>query len=205
MTLELIGAARSVFVRATRLALEEKGVPYRLTPAVPHTADVLALNPFGKIPIMRNGDVVLFESLAIIVYADRVFDGPKLLPDDAHRAACIVQWASAITSTVFPALVGYMHANAFPSGPSGTRDLAAIGKLLPPVEAQLDILDAAIATTGHLAGDVFTLADMYLMPMLAYLRIFPESAAMLAASENLTRYFETHAARASFRATDPAV
>lgn len=178
-------------------------MPYRLIAAAPHAAEILAANPFGKIPVMRHGDVVLFELLAIMIYADRAFDGPKLLPDDAQRAARLVQWASAIGANVFPALVGYMQANAFPSGPHGTRDLALIEKLLPQVKTQLDILDAAIAETGHLAGDTFTLADMYLMPMLAYLSVFPESAAMLAGSANLTRYFETHAARASFRATDP--
>jgi glutathione S-transferase len=201
--LELIGAPRSVFVRATRLALEEKGVPYRLNAVAPHTPEILSVNPFGRIPGMRHGDVVLFESLAIMIYVDRVFDGLKLLPDDAQHAARIVQWASAISANVFPALVHYMQANAFPSGPHGTRDLGLIERLLPQVNAQLGILDAAIAEAGHLVGDSFTPADMYLMPMLAYLNVFPESAAMLAGSGNLTRYFETHAVRASFRATAP--
>jgi len=204
VTLELFGAARSVFVRTTRLALEEKGVPYRLIATAPHTPEILAHNPFGKIPVMRHGDVVLFESLSIIVYVDRVFDGPGLLPDDPQRAARTVQWASAINASVFPELVGYMQANAFPSGRNGAREPAVIDSLVPRVKAQLAILDAAVAETDHLVGDTFTPADMYLMPMLAYLRVFPESAVMLAASANLSRYFERHAARGSFRATDPA-
>ena len=205
MTLALFGAARSVFVRATRLALEEKGVAYTLHNAPPHAADVLAVNPFGKIPIMRHGGVSLFESLAIMIYADATFAGPKLFPNDAHRAALIIQWSSAVGATVFPALVGYMHANAFPAGPDGARDLRAIEELLPRVRTQIGILDTAIAATGYLAADTFTPADMYLLPILAYLRTFPESAEILARAKNLGPYFERHALRKSFRATEPEI
>src|ERR1700693_3166734 len=80
--LEIIGAPQSTFVRTTRMALEEKGVPYKLTPARPHSPEVDCVPPFGKIPVMRHGDFTLCESRAIIGYADRVFDGPKLIPDE---------------------------------------------------------------------------------------------------------------------------
>jgi glutathione S-transferase len=201
--IELIGAPRSVFVRATRLAFEEKQISYRVTSAVPHMREVSAINPFGKIPVMRHGDFALFESLAIIFYVDRSFAGPKLIPDDPQRAARILQWVSAVCSSVFPATVGYMQANAFPAGPNGTRDASAIERFLPGVAAQIDILDRAVADTGCLACETFTPADMYLLPILDYLRTFPESAEMLANARALTGYFETHAARASFRNTIP--
>ena len=60
--IELIGAPQSVFVRAIRMAFEEKGVAYSLTSAAPHSALVNAIHPFGRIPVMRHGDFVLFES-----------------------------------------------------------------------------------------------------------------------------------------------
>ena len=44
---------------------------------------------------------------------------------------------------------------------------------------------------------------MYLMPMLVYLRNFPESGKAMVGAMNLSLYFETHAERASFRATAP--
>ena len=82
-TLEITGAAQSNLVRSTRIACMEKGVPYTLTPARPHTPEVDAINPLGKkIPVMRHGDVTLCESTGICVYIDRTFDGPALIPRD---------------------------------------------------------------------------------------------------------------------------
>jgi glutathione S-transferase len=200
--LELIGAAPSVFVRATRLACEEKGVPYALTVAAPHSPPVLAISPFGKIPVMRHEEFELFESSAIIEYVDAVFPGPRLFPEDARAAARIRQWASAVIANIFPALGGYLQANAFPKGPDGRPDPAVINALLPGVRTAIGSVDRAVAS-GYLAGNAFSVADMFLMPMLAYLRIFPESAAALAQSPALSRYYEQHASRPSFRATKP--
>ena len=80
--LEIIGVPQSNYVWAVRMACEEKGVPYVHTPVRPHTPDVDALHPFGKIPVMRHGDVTLCESKAIVTYIDRVFDGPKVIPEE---------------------------------------------------------------------------------------------------------------------------
>ncbi|HUL18268.1 MAG TPA: glutathione S-transferase family protein [Steroidobacteraceae bacterium] len=200
--LELIGAAPSVFVRATRLACEEKGVPYALTVAAPHSPPVLAISPFGKIPVMRHEDFELFESSAIIEYIDAVFPGPRLFPEDARVAAVIRQWASAVVANIFPALGGYLYANAFPKGPGGRPDPEVINALLPGMRVAIGSVDRSVAG-GYLAGNAFSVADMYLMPMLAYLKVFPESAAALAQSPALARYYEQHAARPSFRATKP--
>src|SRR5205807_9256087 len=114
----------STFVRTTRVALEEKGVPYTLTPARPHSPEVDAINPFGRIPVMRHGDFTLCESRAIIGYADRVFSGPKLLPDDPKRAAVIEQWSSLVANGVFPAVFPYFRENYFPA--NGTPDRPTI-------------------------------------------------------------------------------
>jgi len=200
--LELIGAAPSVFVRATRLACEEKGILYALTVAAPHAPPVLAISPFGRIPVMRHEDFELFESSAIIEYIDAVFPGPRLFPEDARAAAVIRQWVSAVVANIFPALGGYLQANAVPKGPGGRPDADVINALLPGMHAAIGSVDRAVAS-GYLAGNAFSVADMFLMPMLFYLRIFPESAAALAQSPALSRYYEQHAARPSYRATEP--
>jgi glutathione S-transferase len=56
---------------------------------MPHSPEVNAIHPLGKIPVMRHGDFRLCESKAIVTYIDRVFPGPKLLPDDAMACAKI--------------------------------------------------------------------------------------------------------------------
>jgi glutathione S-transferase len=200
--LEIIGMAQSIFVRTVRMALEEKGVAYRHNCVMPQTPDVLALNPFGRVPAMRHGAVTLFESRAIVGYADRVFDGPKLFPEAPGPAAVIEQWIGAINGNVMRPLFPYMQAHAFPKGPNGTPDRAVVDAAWPGVKPMLAVLDEAVAA-GALAGPRFTVADMFLMPALAYLPHFAESRAFLDESRNLKRYFEAHAARPCFVKTTP--
>ena len=71
------------------------------------------------------------------------------------------------------------------------------------MEKQFDILDEAVAKTGHLVGDSFTFADIDLMPILFYLQRPPESAEMIKKHKNLASYYAQHAERPSFKNTMP--
>jgi glutathione S-transferase len=201
--IELIGAPQSVYVRTTRMALEEKGVAYTLTAARPNSARVNALHPFGKIPVMRHGDFTLFESKAIATYIDLGFEGPALIPRDAKSAALVEQWVSAVNTSIFPTMVIYMQANAFPKGPDGHRDEGVVAETMPKISLYLGILNKAVGETGYFAGNSFSLADMYLMPLLGYLRLFPESSALLRSADHLVQYLDTHSSRESFVKTSP--
>lgn len=197
--LEIIGAPQSIFVRTTRMALEEKGIPYTLTPARPHTPEVDCINPFGRIPAMRHGDFSLCESRAIIGYADRVFGGPKLIPDDPKRAAVVEQWSSVVANGVFPAVLPYFREYFFP--PSGTTDRAAVEAVLPSLRHAIGVV-ANAAKDGFVAGGELTLADMYALPILVYLDRLPESRDMIGET-SLGAYLEKHAERPSFKNTVP--
>ena len=199
--IEIIGAPQSVYVRTVRMALEEKGVSYVLTSAAPHSSDVCAINPFGKIPAMRHGTFELFESKAIATYVDLTFAGPRLVPEDAKLAARTEQWISAINTSIFPRIVGYMQANAFAG--DGGPDQTKIHEMLPGVRATIEIVGRAVEPGGHLVDDDFTLADVFLMPILAYLRMFPDSAGIMRSIPALGMYFDRHARRLSFVATTP--
>jgi glutathione S-transferase len=150
--LEIIGAPQSIFVRSARMACEEKGVAYRLTPARPHSPEVDCIHPFGKIPVMRYGDFHLFESKAIATFVDRAFPGPKLIPDDPKLCGKVEQWVSAENTTIFPAILLYFMGYFFPRTPDGQPDRAAIEAALPELRAHLNVLDKAVAEAGHLAG-----------------------------------------------------
>lgn len=202
-TLEIIGAPQSVFVRTVRLACEEKGVPYRLIAASPHSQAVLAINPFGRIPVLRHGDVTLFESRAITTYVDQAFGGPALCPPGATECARMEQWISALNAEILPTFVAYTRANYLPTLSGGSLDRTVIDPLLPKVLAHIELLAETVSTTHHLAGSHFTLADMGLMPMLAYLRGLPESGRMIVEARPLASYFERHVLRPSWIATEP--
>jgi glutathione S-transferase len=201
--LELIGGALSNFVWTCRMALAEKGVPYKLTGVMPHTPEVVAIHPFGKIPVMRHGNVALAESRAICGYIDRAFDGPALISADAVKAAETEQWVSIVNTTIDPLWMRqYLAAYIFPGTPDGAPNRPVIEAALPKMEKQFPMMDRAVAS-GYLAGETFTLADMYFTPILYYMRRGPESAAMLDASANLKSYLARNLARPCMQATMP--
>jgi glutathione S-transferase len=201
--LELIGAAASNFVWTCRMALTEKGVPYSLISVMPHTPEVDAIHPFGKIPVMRHGAVTLAESRAICLYVDGEFEGPALIPAQSANAAAIEQWISIVNTVIDPLWMRqYLAANIFPGTADGAPNRPVIEAALPNMEQQFPVMDRAVAS-GYLAGGAFTLADMYFTPILFYMRRAPESAALLAASANLTAYLERNLARPCVQATLP--
>jgi glutathione S-transferase len=201
--LEIIGAPQSNYVWAVRMVCEEKGVPYEHKPERPHTPEVDAIHPFGKIPVMRHGDVTLCESKAIASYIDSVFDGPKVIPQDPCLGAQVEQWVS-LGNVEFDKLMirQYVVGYVFPKEP-GKPDMTAIGEAAEKMKKQVEVLDRAVAKTGHLVGDKFTLADINILPMLFYVNRFEEGKAMLGASKNLAAYIERHFARESFKKTTP--
>src|SRR5205823_6351977 len=97
------GLARDMRVR---WALEEVGQPYEVrlvSFGAMKEAAHRALHPFGQIPTYEEGDLVLFESGAIVFYIAERHAG--LLPDDANARARAITWMFAALSTVEPPLV----------------------------------------------------------------------------------------------------
>jgi glutathione S-transferase len=153
---------------------------------------------------MRHGEVTLCESRAICYYIDHAFAGPPLVPGDPVEGAEVEQWISLVNTAIDPLLVRrYLLAYFFPGTVDGSPDRTAIETALPEMEKQFALLDRAVAATGHLVGDGFTLADMFLLPILYYMNKMPESGAMLRRSAHLAAYCERHMARPSARDAAP--
>lgn len=202
--LQIIGAPQSNYVWGCRIACGEKRVTYDLVPVFPHTPEVDAIHPFGKIPAMRHGDVTLCESRAIYFYIDHGFPGAPLAPRTAAAGAQVEQWLSLVNTTIDPLLlrqygVGYF----FPGTPDGSPNRAAIDAALPKMEAHFTVLDRAVAKTGYLVGDALTLADINLLPILYYMSKLPESGEMLGRTEHLNDYFERLMQRPAIAETVP--
>jgi glutathione S-transferase len=202
--LQIIGPVSSSYVWVVRMVCEEKGVAYDLVPADLRSPEVLAIHPFGKVPVMRHGDLALFESKAIATYVDRAFPGPTVIPDEPGAAAEVEQWVSAVNTTIDPCLIrsyAVHYRRALVTG--GQPDRAVIDAALPTMQRQIEVLDRAVAGTGHLVGERFTLADINLMPVLYYAQLCPEGGEMVRACANLSAYFARHAERPSYQATLP--
>ena len=201
---EIIGSTRSTYTRVVRMVCEEKGIDYALTEAELGAPEILAIHPFGKMPVMRHGDVELFESKAIATYLDHRFPGPSLFPSDPLLAALTEQWVSVVNTLIDRTLIRtYLLAYAAPKTADGKPDRQAIEAVTPALREQIGVLDKAVARTGHLVGDQFTFADINLMPILYYIRLVPEGAEALNGATDLAAYYDRHAARPSFKRTIP--
>jgi len=201
---EITGPAESTYTRVARMVCEEKSIPYDLKQSAPHSPDVTAIHPFGKVPVMRHGDFELCESKAIATYLDLAFPGPKLIPTEPRHAALTEQWVSLVNTKLDGTLVRtYLFNYIFPKTSDGAPDRKAIDAVTPAVKEEIGLLDRAVAKGGFLAGDSFTYADINLMPILAYLKNFPEAGSAIAATKSLSTYYDRLAARPSFQNTVP--
>jgi glutathione S-transferase len=203
---EIIGSQRSTYTRVVRMVCEEKGIDHVLTERLLGAPEIAAIHPLGKMPVLRHGEVELFESKAIATYLDRRFPGPAVFPSDPHLAALAEQWVSFVNTSVDRTLIRtYLFAYIVPKGPDGTPDRAAIEAVMPAVREQLGILDRAVAATGHLVGGEFSFADINLLPILFYIRRTPEGGEALAGTPHLSAYYDAHAARPCFARTVPPI
>jgi glutathione S-transferase len=201
---EIIGPAQSTYTRVVRMVCEEKAIPYELKQSPPHSPDVDAIHPFGKVPVMRHGDFELCESKAIATYLDLSFPGLKLIPTDPRHAALTEQWVSLVNTKIDGTLVRtYLLNYIFPKTSDGSPDRKVIDAVVPAVKQEIELLDRAVAKGGFLAGDSFTFADINVMPILAYLKNFPEAGSAIAAAKSLSAYYDRLVARPSFQKTIP--
>lgn len=201
--LQIIGGAASNYVWTVRIACTEKRVPYTLTSVMPHSPEVDAIHPLGKIPVMRYGEVTLAESRAICAYIDRMFDGPPLVPPDPVKAAQAEQWISIVNTAIDPLwLRQYVAGYVFPGTEDKSPNRAQIDAALLKMEKQFPVMNEAVKS-GFLVGNSFTLADMNFLPILYYTNRFPEGAALVSKHRNLKAFLDRHIARKSVQETMP--
>jgi len=205
-TLTLLGDVRSTYTRTVRLALAEKGLAYTLQTCAPHSPEILAVNPFGRIPALRDGDTELFETSAILRYLDECFGaGPTLVPGSVLGRARCEQWVSVVNADLYDTMVRrYVLQYIFPRGEGGKPERSVIDGSLKEMPAQLAALDKAYGAADWLAGTTLSMADLFVAPILHYVEQMPEGAALFTAAANVKRAQAAIRARASFIDTDPS-
>ena len=195
--IKIHGVPPSTFTRTVLLACHEKGIDHELVPTMP--SEITALNPFRKIPAITHGDLVLYESTAILRYFDRTLPGPKLWPEDSVGIARCDQWISAICDSLVNTALRYMASRyGFLPVPAEMRQ-----QYLDKTAEVLPIFDRQLGRTRYLAGDTMTAADLFLAPLLFYFPDIPELKAIADRAPNCARWARDMAARPSVRATEP--
>lgn len=126
------------------------------------------------------------------------------MPTDPREKARAWQWVSAVNDYYYPTIIkGYVLQYIFPSGADGKPDMAAIQAALPDVKQRIMVLDRALAGRDYLAGDQFSIADMFICPIMTYLSKMPEASEIFAECQNIGRAGAKVTERPSFTATLP--
>ena len=204
----VFGAAYSVYVRAVRLVLAEKGVPYERVEIDVFAAggpptDYLARQPFGRIPAFEHEGFRLYEVGAIERYIDEVFDGPRLQPREPKARARMNQAIGILDSYVYRTLVWDVYVERVVRAREGRpSDEVRIVAALPRAETCLLALENIMQPGPWLAGAEFTIADCHAAPMLDYFQRTPEGARMLASYESLSLWWDRMSVRPSMLATE---
>jgi glutathione S-transferase len=146
----------STWVRTVRMACIEKDIDHELVRIAYGSEEHLALHPFGRIPIVEIGGTVMFETLAITGHLDEAFPGPALQPDGHAARARMRTWMGLCADYLYADVV-----RTVPRGRAPTDEERATAR------RALERAEALMTEHGFLAGDVITLADLYLAPQLA--------------------------------------
>lgn len=139
----------------------------------------LALNPFGQVPVLVDGDVVVRDSQAILVYLASRYGGARWWPQDPARLAAIQAWLSTAANEVAhgPALLRLHHKFGRAIDVEATRQRSL---------ALLELLDAQLRERPWLVvGDEPSIADLAVYP---YVALAPEAAIDLSVYPHLCRW-----------------
>lgn len=202
----LYGLQLSTFTRTARMVCVEKDVGYDLVEVELGSPAHLAVQPFGKVPAMKRGDFVLYETLAIARYIDAAFPGGRLAPSDPKGAARMIQWASVTADCAYQVMIRELVWQCIVVPMQGGRaDEAIVKAAVPKLDRQLAIYDKALSDSPWLAGNALTVADLFFAPILFYVMATPEGQAALKNRAAIMRWFGAIAERPSFKATMPVM
>ena len=171
---KLFGISGSRALRAI-WGIEEVGIDYEHVPVTyggdSKAADYLSVNPNGRIPALIDGDLTLFESMAINLYLTKRYGG-ALYPSNAADEARALQWSVWGISEIEPLQMQIVVQKLFT--PEDKRNPKVIEGAAKGLQRPLKVLDAALAGRQWLIGDSFSVADlnvaavMHLMKMISF-------------------------------------
>ncbi len=191
-SLTLYGSPKSGHSHRAELMLRMLGLPYDYVPMTPQdraTDAFRKLNPLGQVPVLKDGDAIIADSTAILVYlAKRYAPDSQWLPDDALTAAQIQRWLSVASGELY-------------NGPNSARLMAVFGRpgnpeTIKAVSARLlNFMEGHLHGRKYLVGDSATIADLACYAYVAHapeggidLQPYPAVRAWLKAVEALPNF-----------------
>lgn len=163
MTITLWGRSNSCNVQKVAWTLGELELPYVSVPVGGahggnREPDYLALNPNGLVPTLRDGDLVVWESHAVVRYLSAEYGSGLLFPMEARQRAEADQWTDWTATTFQPAWIGLFW--ALVRTPAERRDPEAVDKALAASIRCFEIMEQRLGRAPYLGGESFSYADI---------------------------------------------
>jgi glutathione S-transferase len=200
------GIPGSPYLRSALLGLEEKQLPYRLA-VMPFGAhknpESLQRHPFGRIPVLDDGEFRLYETQAILRYVDSLSPHNPLQPRDGKATARMNQIAGIVDWYVFPQISVKITAERLMSQMFWGRptDEETVAKSIPAARVCVAELARLKGAAPFLVGDSVSIADLMLAPHMAMFANTPEGQTLLKES-GLDGWLAQMSARPSLQATE---
>jgi glutathione S-transferase len=185
---------------APQTVLEEAGQPYAMirldVAAREHEqAAYRKLNPNGRIPTLLDGDCVIFETAAICQYlCDKHPDANLAPPAGTHERGRFSQWLTYMTTTVQAGLIDWWHPDS--TFPEPAHQSAFKMRAEEKLMRNFGIIDSGIGAGRWIAGEQYTVCDIYLAMMTRWTRFMAKTAWHF---PNIRRIAEAAAARPAFQ------
>ena len=161
----LYSGPMSLFTGKVRIALDEKDLAYELVTVPfsragyePKHPKVVELNPKRQVPVLVDGDVVVYDSTVILEYLEDRYPDPPLHPRDAIARARCRQLEAAADEIWFPSIWDLIE-SVFYAAADGGRDSARADRAREALSHRYDALDKELAGREFLCG-AFSVADI---------------------------------------------
>ncbi len=166
---------------APHILLEELGVEYQLCFVdrghnAQKNPDYLRMNPSGRIPVLLDGDLVLYESAAICLHLADRHPEAGLMPGLGTAArATAYKWLMYLTNTVQTEILVYFYPERLIDNEPGAAQVKAHAQ--KRVSGMLDLLETELAQRGpYLLGEDYSLVDAYLLMLSRWTRYMDHPA-----------------------------
>ena len=171
MAIELYWGSGSPFAWRVMLTLEVKALPYEsklleLSKGENKTPAYLKLNPRGKVPTLKDGDFVVYESLAIMAYLDRKYPEPRLFGATAEETGLIWRAICQCESYFVPEGDKVVRPMFFGKGLDKVDEIQQAAQM---IRQELTTLDRHLARSDWLVGERISAADIAVFPLIQLL------------------------------------
>jgi glutathione S-transferase len=201
MTIKLYDFNRSPNARKVRIALAEKGLKYEKVPVdlsqgEQRKPEFLKLNPYGRVPVLTDGDTAIYESTIINEYLEEKYPSPPLMPKDPGGKARARMMEDFCDSHFMVSMSPLVRQLLFT--PENQRDQSVIDQSREEMRGHLKRLDRELEGKEYLAG-TYSLADAAFTPSVFFLPVL--GVEIDSSLKNVNAWLERLKARPSFEAS----